>query len=234
MQNLFFNGVPELDFSTLTSLNADRLTSLTQSRTKQYLDSVSWQVGQHSLRFGVDFRQVEAITPLGFQGADNYGTFDFSTAHFTGAEFADFLLGVPNDTAYDVVQSDNDGKSLYSNAYVQDEWHATPRLVLSYGIRYEYHPAYNDPSGNIGNFDPSVAKSGRVIYPDGGEKTLAQNFISSFDGCTIGSSSGVAGRERSELYTGAVELAGRAAGGPAYGANEAVYAALRAGISSLR
>lgn len=192
LQNLFFNGVPELDFTSLSSLNADRLSSTTQSRTKQYLDTVSWQIRQHSLKFGVDFRQVEAITPLGFTGADNYGTFDFSAAQFTGAEFADFLLGIPNNTQYDVVKSDNDGKSFYSNVFMQDEWHASTRLVLSYGVRYEYHPAYNDPSGNIGNFDPSVAKSGRVIYPTGGEGTLAQNFVNSFNGCPIGSSTGVA------------------------------------------
>ena len=133
--------------------------------TRQYLDTLSWQLGQHNIKFGVDFRQVEAITPLSFQGADNYGTFDFSTAQFTGTEFADFLLGIPNTTDYDVVQSDNDGKSFYSNAFAQDEWHASRRLVLSYGLRYEFHPAYNDPSGNIGNFDPSVPKSGRVVYP---------------------------------------------------------------------
>ena len=192
LQNLFYNGVPELDFSALSSLNADRLTSQTQSRTRQYLDTVSWQVRQHSLKFGVDFRQVEAITPLSFNGADNYGTFDFSEAQFTGAEFADFLLGIPNNTAYDVVKSDNDGRSLYSNAFFADEWHATPRLVLSYGLRYEYHPAYNDPSGNIGNFDPSVPKSGRVIFPDGGQGTLAPNFLASFNACNVGTSTGAA------------------------------------------
>jgi hypothetical protein len=190
LQNLFYNGIPELDFSALSSLNADRLTSQTKSRTRQYLDTLSWQLGQHNIKFGVDFRQVEAITPLSFQGADNYGTFDFSTAQFTGAEFADFLIGTPNTTDYDVVQSDNDGKSFYSNAFAQDEWHATPRLVLSYGLRYEFHPAYNDPSGNIGNFDPSVPKSGRVVYPDSGEKTLAANYLSSFNACAVGSTTG--------------------------------------------
>jgi hypothetical protein len=190
LQNLFYNGIPEVDFSSLSSLDADRLTSQTKSRTRQYLDTLSWQKGQHNIKFGVDFRQVEAITPLSFQGADNYGTFNFSTAQFTGAEFADFLLGIPNTTDYDVVQSDNDGKSFYSNAFAQDEWHVTPRMVLSYGLRYEYHPAYNDPSGNIGNFDPSVPKSGRVVYPDGGEKTLAANYLSSFNACTVGSTSG--------------------------------------------
>ncbi len=191
LQNLFYNGVPELDFSSLTPLNADRLTSLTKSRTFQYLDTVSWQIRQHNLKFGLDFRHVEAVTPLGFQGADNYGTFDFSTAQFTGAEFADFLLGLPNSTAYDVVRSDNDGRSLYSNFFAQDEWHARPNLVLSYGVRYEYHPAYTDPSGNIGNFDPSVPGSGRVVFPDDGQATLAPNFLASFNACNVGTSTGV-------------------------------------------
>ena len=160
LTNLYYNGVPELDFKALSSLNADRLTSITKSRTIQYLDTVSWQVKSHTLKFGVDLRHVEAVTPLGFFGADNYGTFDFTSAQFTGQEFADFLIGTPNVTEYDQVKADNDGRSLYSNAFFQDEWHARQNLVVSYGVRYEYHPAYSDPSGNIGNFDPSLAKSG--------------------------------------------------------------------------
>ena len=190
LTNLFFNGVPELDFKGLSSLNADRLTSVTKSHTIQYLDTVSWQVRSHTMKFGVDFRHVEAVTPLGFFGADNYGTFDFTSAQFTGQEFADFLVGTPNVTEYDQVAADNDGKSLYSNAFFQDEWHARQNLVISYGVRYEYHPAYHDPSGNIGNFDPSVGRSGQVVYPDGSEKVLSQAFITSFNGCSIGSSTG--------------------------------------------
>jgi len=190
LQNLFYNGIPELDFTTLSSLNADRLSSVSKSRTIQYLDTLSYQVGQHNLKFGLDLRHVEAITPLGFNGSDNYGTFDFSEASFTGQEFADFLVGTPNNTFYDVVTSDNDGISLYSNFFAQDEWHARPNLVVSYGLRYEYHPAYHDPSGNIGNFDPSVPGSGRVVYPDGKEANLSQAFLTSFNACPVGQSSG--------------------------------------------
>lgn len=190
LQNLYYNGVPELDFNFLSSLNADRVSSITKSRTFQYTDSVSWVKGQHSFKFGVDLRQIEAITPLGFNGADNYGTFDFTSAAFTGQEFADFLIGAPNQTFYDVVQSDNDGKTLHYHLYAQDQWKATNHLTLSYGLRYELHPAYHDPSGNIGNFDPSIAKSGRVVYPDGKQSLLSLPFLASFNSCGIGQSSG--------------------------------------------
>lgn len=106
LQNLFFNGISELDFNQLTSLNGDRLASTTKSRTFQYVDSVSWVKGHHSMKYGLDIRHIEALTPLGFFGADNYSTFAYNTGHnFTGLgvtpgqEFADFLIGTPQATA---------------------------------------------------------------------------------------------------------------------------------------
>ncbi|MBW4027938.1 MAG: TonB-dependent receptor [Acidobacteria bacterium] len=191
LQNLFYNGISELDFNYLSSLNADRLASTTKSRTFQYTDNLSWSKGNHSFKFGLDIRHIEAITPLGFFGADNYGTFAFNQKpNFTGQEFGDFLIGTPQATAYDVVTADNDGITQHYSVYAQDDWKATPRLTLSYGIRYELQPGYYDPSGNIGNFDPSIPLSGRVVYPDGSEKNLSRGYLASFNGCPVGQSTG--------------------------------------------
>ncbi len=192
LQNLFFNGIPELDFGDLTSLDAGRLTAITKSRTHVFVDNLSWVKGRHSMKFGVDIRKMQAVTPLGFNGADNYGTFDYSSAMFTGQEFADFLIGTPNTTFYDVVQGDNDGRTMHYHFYAQDQWRVSDRLTLSYGLRYEYHPAYHDPSGNIGNFDPSVAKSGRVIYPTGKGSLVSVDYLNSFNSCGLGQTSGKA------------------------------------------
>ncbi len=187
LQNLFYNGLPELDFNNLQSLNADRLSSLTNSYTYVYTDAVSCSKGHHDLRFGLDIRSLEAITPLGFNGSDNYGTFKYNTQNsagqFTGVDFADFLSGLPYQTFYDVVQQDNDGKSYHYHFYGQDSWRATTNLTLSYGVRYEYHPAYYDPGGDIGNFDPSQPLSGASIYPDGKQALLATSFLASANAC---------------------------------------------------
>ncbi|MEO6802795.1 MAG: carboxypeptidase regulatory-like domain-containing protein [Granulicella sp.] len=191
LQNLFYNGLSELDFGFLTNLDADRLSSITKSRTFVYTDSLSWVKGHHTLKLGIDLRHIEAATPLGFSGADNFGTFDYSSAQFTGQEFADYLIGAPSSTFYDVVQADNDGLTMHYQAYAQDQWKANDRLTLSYGVRWEFHPAYHDPSGNIGNFDPSVAKSGRVVYPEGKSALVSVPFLTSFNSCGIGQSSGV-------------------------------------------
>ncbi|HEY6490414.1 MAG: TonB-dependent receptor [Terracidiphilus sp.] len=188
LQNLFYNGIPEMDFNNLQSLNADRLTSLSKSLTFEYDDTLIWTKGNHTVKFGIDIQHLEAITPLGFNGSDNYGTYTFTDGNgsqgaFTGVDFADFLLGIPDATFYDVVHGDNDGLSDHYHFFGQDEWRLNPRLTLSYGVRYELHPGYFDRFGDIGNFDPSVPLAARVIYPQNKEALLAQAFLASANAC---------------------------------------------------
>jgi len=188
LQNLFYNGIPELDFADLSSLNADRLTSLTKSQTYVYADSLTWVKGAHVFKFGEDIHRLTAITPLGFNGSDNYGTFGYSNAgtavgQYTGVDFADFLSGIPNNTFYDVVEQDNNGQSTDYAFFAQDQWRASPNLTISYGLRYEFHPGYHDTTGDIGNFNPAIPLSGAAIYPDGKQSLLAQSFLASANAC---------------------------------------------------
>jgi Carboxypeptidase regulatory-like domain len=190
LQNLFYNGIPEMDFNNLQSLNADRLTSLSNSLTNSYDDVLIWTKGRHTMKFGADIQTIEAKTPLGFFGADNYGTYGFqqcgsngSSGCFTGIDFADFLSGIPDGTEYDVVHQDNDGYSIHYHFFGQDDWRVSERLTLSFGLRYELHPGYYDKGGDIGNFDPNTALSGRVIYPQNSANLLAQSFLASANAC---------------------------------------------------
>lgn len=179
-----FNGVPHLGFQYLTSGGA-RLNSSEKSRLFQYVDNLTWQRGAHTARFGVDIRQLSAFTPLSFSSSDNYGNFYFSQGtSYTGNEFADFLAGVPYLTQVADVQSDNNGKATAYAVYAEDTWKATPILNLTFGLRYELHPAFTSTNGEIGNFDPSVAKSGRLIYPDGHADLLSVPELASFNACS--------------------------------------------------
>jgi hypothetical protein len=187
LQNLFYNGIPEMDFNNIQALNADRLSNPSKSFTYDYNDVLIWSHGNHNFKFGYDEQRLEAYTTLGFNGSDNYGTYAFNTSgsvgKFTGVDFGDFLLGIPNQTFYDVVSQDNDGVSYHYHAFAQDEWHVSPRLTMTLGVRYELHPGYYDKGGDIGNFDPSVAGSGRSIYPNGKQALLAQAFLASANAC---------------------------------------------------
>jgi hypothetical protein len=188
LQNLFFNGLPEVSFQNIQGLTVGRLSSLNKSHIFVYTDTLSWTHGNHTFKFGGDIRTIRSVSPLGFFGADNYGTFGYTTTgsavgNYTGVDFADFLLGIPNGTEYDTVQQDNDGSTIHYHFFAQDQWKVLNRLTLTYGIRYELHPGYTDAGGDIGNFDPSVPLSGRVIYPDGKSHLLAQNYLASANAC---------------------------------------------------
>ena len=187
LSNLYYNGIPEMDFNNITSLTADRLSGKNQSKTFDYSDTLIWTKGRHTAKFGVNIQHLIAVTPLGFSGADNYGTYQFNTSKskgmFTGVDFADFLMGLPYQTFYDVVHQDNNGLSNHYHVFAQDEWRVNDKLTLSFGVRYELHPGYYDKYGDIGNFDPTVAKSGRVIYPQGKSSLLAQNFLAAANAC---------------------------------------------------
>ena len=186
----FFNGLPEVDINNLTSFNADRLNSVTHGRTYQAVDNLTWILGRHTTKFGFDYRHIQAIDPLSFIGGDNYGGFQF-TGQFSGVPFGDFLLGLPGTTEFDDVRMDNDGITNHYNAYAQDSFRLSPKLTLEYGLRFEFHPGYTDASGNIGNFNPNVARSGAVVYPDGYADLLATGFLASANACMpYGSSTG--------------------------------------------
>jgi hypothetical protein len=185
----FFNGLSDVEFSdNLTGLNADRLQGLTQGHTYQAVDNVSWLKGKHTVKFGFDYRHIQAITPLGFLSGDNYGGFSFNGLA-TGSPFGDFLLGIPAQTDFDNVHMDNDGITNHYNAYVQDSFRLSEKLTLEYGLRWEFHPGYHDASGNIGNFDPNYAKSGAIIYPDG-YSSLLDPGLASTNPCPLGQKTG--------------------------------------------
>ena len=178
-----FNGLSHLGFQQLSS-GGTRLNSSERSRIFQYVDNLTWQKGQHTMRFGADLRHLGAFTPLSFYPGDNYGTFYFQqNGSYTGQEFADFLIGAPYLSQQDNVRSDNSGTANAYAVYAQDSWRATPNLTLTFGMRYEFHPAFATTSEVIGNFDPSTAKSGRIIYNAGHASQLDPQELANVNAC---------------------------------------------------
>ncbi len=181
-----FNGISLVAFNQITSLTTPggigRLTENEESRLFQYVDNLTWQKGGHTLRFGADIRTLQANTPLDATAGDNYGSFLFD-GRYTGQEFADFLTGVPFQSYTDNITADNRGRSDAYAFYGQDNWRATPNLNLTFGLRYEYHPPFYALDGNLGNFDPSVPLSGRLLYPSGHADLLSAPELASFNAC---------------------------------------------------
>ena len=190
------NGMAAIYFPNLTMVKAGNLNNTSQSHLFQYADNLTWTKGTHTTKYGFDIRTMQSITTLGSYGLNNVSVFAF-TGQVTGAllansgaaQFADYLAGAPVETQYYTLIPENDGRSIYYGGFAQDQWNIRPNLTVSYGLRYEFHPAYHDANGAIGNFDPSTSGTGSVIYPAGHQNLLDPSFLATFDGCGYGPSS---------------------------------------------
>jgi len=173
-----FNGITGVSFNSLTGVNAGRLDGTELYRTFVINNTTTWTRGTHTIKAGLDFRWMRSKTTLGFIGSDNYGNANFAGT-FSGVDYADFLLGLPTSTSYGDVQHDNDGFSQRYQAFLQDSWRFSQKLTFEYGVRYDYNPPFHDQFGYVGNFDPSVPRTGKVIYPAGYGNLLAPAFLQS-------------------------------------------------------
>jgi hypothetical protein len=88
-----------------------------------FVDTFSWALGVHQLKFGIDYRQLNVTA----SGGTGYAIFPSYTNMLSGT-VGDLELGVNNPPS---VRTNN-----YS-LFAEDTWKATDRLTLTYGLRWE-------------------------------------------------------------------------------------------------
>jgi trimeric autotransporter adhesin len=159
--NPFDWGLPNLSFRDITSLQ-DTTPSLARPETYTFSDNVIWNHGKHTWRWGGDFRRVQVNTET---DSNPRGSFVFSgtnTAQFvggqqvpgTGYDFADFLLGLPQQTSVQFGGS-NYFRGNYWDLYAQDEWKMRANLTLNLGVRYEYVSPLTELNSHLVNLELS-------------------------------------------------------------------------------
>jgi hypothetical protein len=113
----------------------------------EILDQISWQHGNHSFQFGVNFLRLQYLNET-----DYPGKFNFST-DFTGSSVGDMAFGL-----LDRVQANSPlvqgGVQHDIFAYAQDDWRITPKMTLNVGVRYELPFQWYQPNGYSSTFIP--------------------------------------------------------------------------------
>ena len=179
-------GFPSINFSDgtgFTPIGRDHVGA-TLSSTDQIADNITYTRGKHTLRAGADLRWVRFSVPEIETPSDDYGLFTFNQGVFSGNAFGDLLLGLPNTTYFAVTGPRDNAGALQTGLYLQDEWRATDRLTLNFGLRWELLPPFVDKNGIQANFNPATNSILINSILANGLGT-APAFLQSFNSCTL-------------------------------------------------
>lgn len=127
----------------------------------QFQEHLSWFRGRHNLKAGFNLTRVEWDD--GAANANLFGSHTYSN-RYTGHPYGDFLLGLPSSAARAFPFVLIDRLRWQYDFFFQDDFKITPRLTMNLGIRYEFHPVWDEEHGRASLFDIA---SGKIVIPNG-------------------------------------------------------------------
>ena len=141
----------------LTPIGRDK-TGVTQSKTLQFSDNLTYTRGRHTFKGGIDVRRVRYFDLESFAPAfasDDFGSFTFQPTLFIRAMRLGIFLRVRRlRWSFAVSSPDVGGTATQYSLFGQDEYQVNSRLTLSYGLRWQILPGFQEDGGNLANFDP--------------------------------------------------------------------------------
>lgn len=107
-------------------------------------DNVTWIFGNHSFKFGGEYKRHQYDTNLPEEQATEFEKFDSFTQLLTGN-------ATEADTQYGI--TDKSFRFQDFGFYITDNWKLNRKLTLNLGLRYELFMYPTEKNGRIGNFD---------------------------------------------------------------------------------
>jgi len=175
----FTFGLPYLlvgDYATRT--DDPTLPKVQRDNSWNYSDGLSLVRGAHTIKMGFQGTrfQLNYLRDQDQRGQFTYTgayTEDLNNPNTTGDAFADFLLGYPQNTLRNIGNTQAYLRQNILGAYAQDDWRATPRLTLNFGLRYEYTSPWSEAHDNLLNLNfsnlpaaPNLVRESTATNPD--------------------------------------------------------------------
>lgn len=134
-------------------------------------DVVYLTKGKHTLDFGADLHFAEEYWRPASGQAGNFnfhspetgllGTACQSCEALSGNPIASFLLEQVDSANVNYYAAPTIDSLLRGYAvFVSDTWHATPKLSINAGLRYQVNPPYKDANNHFSYFDPNLSNPG--------------------------------------------------------------------------
>ena len=153
-------------------------------------DTLSWQKGRHSLKFGGSYRRF--IWPMwgffqnrGYYQLTNGFTTHTATNDGSGSALASFLLGLPAVKQRQAGIPQMQLRQWYADGFVQDSFRVTRTTTIEMGLRYEFMDplvdiSYANTNLTFNNGVPSAFVGGQNGYPRGLKYANTHNFAPRF------------------------------------------------------
>jgi Carboxypeptidase regulatory-like domain len=130
----------------------------TAQNTYEVQDSFTKTFASHSLKLGIEYRRNQINMT---EGIASNGFFVFAPFPASDA-FASFLLGFPVVFFQGGGDFNRGLRNFDLATYAQDEWRATRRLTINYGLRWELSTPFNDIRNRMNAWAPG---SQSTFYP---------------------------------------------------------------------
>ncbi|HEY3928759.1 MAG TPA: TonB-dependent receptor [Candidatus Koribacter sp.] len=141
-------GFPEIAITGFNRLGGSSSWPLftTPNLTYQLTENTTWTHGNHSFKFGGEFRTGSTDNLRDLDGKGYVA--------FRGLE--QFVTG---DYRYGYIKSGNTHRVVSQKSfggYAQDDWRIVPRVTITGGLRYDVSLPISEANDLLANFDPAV------------------------------------------------------------------------------
>jgi hypothetical protein len=174
-------GLPRLSFSSITGLSD---VNPSRSVGDRIGTNVNWSrpFGRHQIQAGGVFNYDSSTTN---NESNANGSFVFTGIYtarsgglggLTGFDFADFLLGMPQQAsiAYGPGETTLTGRDL--GFFFQDEWRLRGNLTLNLGVRWDLRYPFVEENGRLVNLDVTSDFSAAAPVVAGGDGAFTGSF----------------------------------------------------------
>jgi outer membrane receptor protein involved in Fe transport len=138
-------GPPTISFASGMTVGFDPNVAWKADNNYSVSDTLSWNRGHHTFKFGARFGIMQENSIYAYQTNGIFYLYGPGGVG-SGNDLADFLVGASDEFSEYSKAPSNEHQKQYA-AFAQDEWKATPRLTITYGLRYEYTTPETDTHG---------------------------------------------------------------------------------------